>query len=207
MIDTKTKQKIFKANLANVVRKVKAGKPLSTAELELVNKAETVEPVSYDSIGAAAAALSVPVALLKRAKRNGAPGFRGSRVYPSELLPWLKKREAEVATSNGPAGGGAADLLDKNLWECRKLRLQCEKIERQEKERTRELIAFAEIETWMLNTAEQMKTVLRHKLRNELPPKIEGLRAPEIAGRMDEVISEIVGLMRFEGVDDEKKAA
>ena len=188
MIDAKTKDRIHKANLANVVRKVKAGKPLSKGELDLVDKSE--ESVSYDSMGAAAAAMDVPISTLKWAKRQGAPGFRGSRIIRSELEPWLKTKGGEISADN-PAG-----LLDKNLWECRRLKLQCEKLERQEKERQKELVPFAEVETWMLNTAEAIKTILRHKLRNELPPKIEGMRAAEIAAKMDPLIAEIVGLLR-----------
>lgn len=48
---------------------------------------------SFDSIAAAAAGLGVDKSVLRAAKRDGAPGFRGSRVYPEELLPWLARNE------------------------------------------------------------------------------------------------------------------
>src|ERR1044071_7080238 len=53
--------------------------------------ASQLQQHSYDSIANAAATLSVDVRLLRIAKKNGAPGFVGSRVYPAKLLPWLVK--------------------------------------------------------------------------------------------------------------------
>lgn len=76
------------------------------------------EVTAYDSIGAAAAGLGVSVAVLRKAKRAGAPGFRGSRVYPGDLLPWL---QADRSTHQ------AAD--DKDSLERRLLAI---KIERQQ---------------------------------------------------------------------------
>lgn len=47
----------------------------------------------YDSIASAASALGFTLSDLRKAKRDGAPGFRGSRVYPLELLPWLNAQK------------------------------------------------------------------------------------------------------------------
>lgn len=47
--------------------------------------------LSHDSLAHAAAALDLPKELLRSAKKAGAPGFVGSRVYPDKLLPWLAK--------------------------------------------------------------------------------------------------------------------
>jgi hypothetical protein len=76
---------------------------------------------SYDSIAQAAKAMGVSVEALRRAKKEGAPGFRGSRVYPADLLPWLKERE-----SLGASGVG---LTEKEKLEERKLLRQCELLE------------------------------------------------------------------------------
>lgn len=50
---------------------------------------------TFDSLTAAARALSVPVQKLKRLKRQGAAGFRGGRVYEGELLAWLKANPSQ----------------------------------------------------------------------------------------------------------------
>jgi hypothetical protein len=70
------------------------------------------QPTSYDSIGAAAAALGIPPEVLKKAKRAGAPGFKGSRVYPKELLPWLEAHRANLT-----APGSKEDLEKERLRE------------------------------------------------------------------------------------------
>lgn len=149
------------------------------------------QPTSYDSIGAAAAALGISRVLLRRAKLQGAPGFRGSRVYPAELLPWLRQREA--------CGPGAGLPLDKEALECVRLRQRIEH-EAYEFERDKgEWIRRAEVEAFFLEVGERIKTVLRTRLKNDLPPKLVGLQAPEIAARMDSVIAELIHLWRFGG--------
>lgn len=74
----------------------------------------------YDSIAQASAAMGVSVKQLRRAKKEGAPGFRGSRVYPGELVPWLEEWAKGVGTS-------PADEMER--LERRKLLAECERIE------------------------------------------------------------------------------
>lgn len=63
------------------------------------------EPASiyFDSIASCASALGLDKSLLRKAKKDGAPGFKGSRVYPLEVLPWLVRQKA-------PAGDSAEAL-------------------------------------------------------------------------------------------------
>jgi hypothetical protein len=70
-------------------------------------------------MAAAAAGLKVPLPTLKKLKRQGAPGFHGSRVYPDELLPYLKTHQEDPE-----AVADQAFAL-----ECRKLLAQCERLE------------------------------------------------------------------------------
>jgi hypothetical protein len=44
----------------------------------------------FDSMGSAATGMGVAIGVLKAAKRAGAPGFRGSRVYAKEIRAWLE---------------------------------------------------------------------------------------------------------------------
>lgn len=76
---------------------------------------------SYDSIAQAAPAMGCTVGQLRKYKKEGAPGFRGSRVYPAELLPWLKDREAKGEPELGN---------DREAWEVRRMRMQCEDMQR-----------------------------------------------------------------------------
>lgn len=68
----------------------------------------------YDSIAQAAKGMGCTVALLRRAKKEGAPGFRGSRVYPKELLPWLQAWR-EAGGDVDPRGALEMDRLERQV--------------------------------------------------------------------------------------------
>lgn len=61
--------------------------------------------------------LGCDVSVLKRAKRDGAPGFRSNRVYLDEVKTWLDENPVHL------------DDDTKEGLERRKLRAQCEKLE------------------------------------------------------------------------------
>jgi hypothetical protein len=50
---------------------------------------------AYDSMGSAAACLSLPLGVLRAAKRAGCTAFRSNRIYGDELLEWLKVNPVE----------------------------------------------------------------------------------------------------------------
>ncbi len=153
------------------------------------------EQTSFDSLQAAAAALGIDKGTLQAAKDQGAPGFKGSRVYPAELPPWILQAKS--------LGG----LRDKRTVE---REIAEEKLDslRWEKERDRGAwIRKAEVEEWMMTTAERVKSTLRARLKNDLPPKLEGLRAAEIAAKMERVIEELVLLFRKTDLGSDSRAA
>lgn len=138
----------------------------------------------FDSMSAAAAALKVPMSLLARAKKLGAPGFRDTRVHIDLLKPWLEANEA------------AADFDDKTALECKRLRQKIEH-EQFDFERSKgEWERKADTDAFMSSIAARIKSVSIARLKNELPPQLEGLRAPEIAAKMDTVIAELIELFR-----------
>lgn len=55
-----------------------------------------------ETMGQAAALMGVPVAILKAAKRQGAPGFVGSRVDMPKLSEWLKANPLQEDSAMGP---------------------------------------------------------------------------------------------------------
>jgi hypothetical protein len=141
---------------------------------------------SYDSLRAAAAGMGIPIEVLRRAKRSGAAGFRGSRVFPDEVLKTLGKTELKTP-----------DMFEsKEDAQIQKLVRECRKMDRLEAIAMGDLTPTAQYRAWMVATAEKIKAILVGKLKNELPPKLEGLRAPEIGAKMDPVIAEIVELFR-----------
>jgi len=180
------------ARLKKLLARHKAGKKLSPEELKLLGAgADSTDaadrvPTSYDSMASAAAALDIPKGTLQWAKDQGAPGFKGSRVYPLLLLPWLANANKEKGERR----------LDKRSLECELLQEKLEAL-REQRARARGLfIEWAAVEQWQLGLAQRLKLELSAKLKNELPPKLEGLRAPEIAAKMDGLIGELVDIIR-----------
>lgn len=104
MIDDQAKKKIFDADLANIVRQTKAGKPLTKAQRAVITETAERAPESqgpgrprsaapelpiYDSIAQCAHATKIPATLIKKAKRSGCAAFRSNRVDLSALLEWI----------------------------------------------------------------------------------------------------------------------
>lgn len=134
---------------------------------------------SHDSIASAAAAMGISERILKQAKKLGCPGFRGSRVYPADVFPWLKENPIAPETTKESIElqklrklTHANDVADGLYWKA------------------------AQVEDWLVSTVEKIKALLKQRLEDELPPKLEGLRAPEIAARMKQVNIDICNLMR-----------
>ena len=128
---------------------------------------------SYDSIASAAASLDIPAATLRKCKRDGAPGFRGSRVYPMELLPWL----AKSGVGRVPSPGG---LADKDTLE--RLRLKG-KIEHEKFLHDRERKLYLHVHTAardLMALGERLKLTLRVELEDNMPPQQAGLTAPAL---------------------------
>jgi hypothetical protein len=178
--------------LRKLLAKHKSGKKLSPADLLSIG-AETSAPQAdqtyYDSMQAASAALDIPKGTLQWAKDKGLPGFKGSRVYPMLLLPALEK-----ARSKGTAGHSGP--RDKREVETEILIEKLDQL-RWEKQRDRgEWIEFSVVKDWQVTKSEQIKSILRAKLKNEMPPKLEGLKAAEIAAKMEPLIVEMFKLFR-----------
>lgn len=65
----------------------------------------------WDTIAQAAAALNVPKGVISRAKDEGAPGFRGGRIYAAEFEPWFHPWLDELEKAN--SGGESIDELER----------------------------------------------------------------------------------------------
>jgi hypothetical protein len=125
----------------------------------------TEKPTYFDSIASAAAALQIPVDTLRAAKSAGAPGFRGSRVYPADLVPWLQAQDK----------GALQD--DKRTLERKKLLLQCERIAFQNDVERGRYVEKSVFVSALIQLGSEQKALLRQKLESELPGVIPGLEA------------------------------
>lgn len=143
---------------------------------------------SYDSIAQAAKALGCTVARLRKAKKQGAPGFRGSRVYPGELVPWLKGKEG------GEQGAGSGEL-DKEAWEIRKLRLQCEGLELANKQKGDLLWEATAVKVSWLSHMRSARQVLV-QMATDLAPRIAGRPALECEKLLSAAAEETLAKLR-----------
>lgn len=133
---------------------------------------------SYDSIAQAAVALECSVVDLRALKKEGAPGFRGSRVYPAELVPYMKAK-AEMAG----AIAGAEKRMGKEALECRRLLRQCERLEvALAKEVGRSWDADQVKASWLMHILAARQTWLT--LAAGLSPQLAGQTIPEIERRL-----------------------
>lgn len=141
---------------------------------------------SYDSIASAAAALGTTKKRLQWAKDNGAPGFRGSRVYPAELTPWLKEQEAEIVE---------AEANDKEPLELRKLRLQCESLEHDIRRKAGSAWESNDVRaSWLLHMR-QARQVLQ-QAKTDYAPRIAGHGAIECGQLLGQMVEEALAKLR-----------
>ena len=147
--------------------------------------------IYYDSMEQAAAALDIPKAMLQRAKRAGCKAFRGSRVYAEDLRGYFEAN----SISNDPN--------DKRALECQFLIEKINALKFENEKEQGKYILNSTWEEWQVRKAEQLKSDMAEVFKRQLPPKLEGLRAPEIAAKMDEAIAEFVLRFREEAPEKE----
>jgi len=73
----------------------------------------------------ASARMGIPIETLKKLKKGGADGFRGSRVYPAELESWIAANKEEFVET----GISKSDTGDKGELMLRKLEAEAAHIE------------------------------------------------------------------------------
>lgn len=134
-----------------------------------------------DSLASAAAQLGVHISVLKRAKNEGCPAFKNTRVDLDLLRPWLEARKSALAEA--PMG--------REALENRKLLAQCAKIEFELEVERKLYILVTDAERETTQLANEAKNILRFKFENELPPQLEGLSAVAIQERCKGAVDEV----------------
>jgi hypothetical protein len=130
----------------------------------------------FDSIAAAAAGMGIPKSRIRKAKKEGAPGFRGSRVYETELAAWLEDEVEET-----PAATGA---MEKDALECRKLRAQAERIEFENNTRYGQFVARLDIAKHLKMFGAELGQA-RNEFRTTFPALVVGKGVEEIRAECD----------------------
>lgn len=184
MIEQDTADKILKADLANLVRKVKAGKPLSTAERKLIEKEKTA-PVTAGNFAAAAAIIGCTVTQLKAAKKAGCDGFRHGRVNVPAVKEWLKENADKLPDA----------AQDKNALECQKLQRQIRALDFAH-EQNRGLYLLADEVRRICFAHIQQARALLLAAPAELAPTLCGLTAAEIELRLVERMDAALATLR-----------
>ena len=136
-------------------------------------KAEGIESATVSTVKALAAEFPESV------------DSHGRVTITEKMIAWVRERV------------NSAPIPDKETLQCCKLIVEVKRILFNAEKEQDLYIAKADFDAWVAETRAQVEIILKKKLKNELPPKLEGLRAAEMAAKMDEVIAPLVKLMRF----------
>lgn len=187
-----------------ILKKRNAGKPLSPDEQNFLAAAQgqsAPDPNANveDTLDAAVGALqkrfgdSVNRRFLQQLKKlHGAKaGFRGSRVYLDQLIPFL---QAELAQS-APTSGAAPPRLDKHTLECQKLLEQIEDLREERAIRRGKYVERAEVIGSNRVVAAKLKDSLK-KLINDVPAAVAGKTIPEARDYTGKLYDELMITIR-----------
>jgi len=208
---------VLRKNIANIVKKASAGKPLTSRELAIIERYR--DPAPGDAPSSLAQEFVTSYAHLgkifgphgnsfKRWKRelkdapdplqNGLHSVAAWRGFFSKHPELLNKTKG---ASERPAAGpqenaGDDENLTESEYRRRKTREQWLRM-KQEREKNAELYYLrSDVDAWIRDRIEKVKQVLQNSLKNVLPPRLEGLTATAMMPKMDPVIAEVIAAFR-----------
>lgn len=173
MISESDKEKIRKANTANIVRKVKAGKPLTKTELALIDAAQETEDADPLPVGKGAKRKRVSVFSLSAELGLDQRTVRKRLVDASLFPPENHPLAAVLAAIKPPAGDKEGDSIKerKTFEEWRKLKLANDVKEGV-------LIPRSLVAETVRRLAAKFGELLTAKLEQEYPATVAGLDVP-----------------------------
>ena len=156
--------KLLEANFGNLVRKIKAGKPLTQSEMAQLADAQvdkrgrpSGEKIAR-SIKDAAAQLSLPLGVLVMARGAGCPAFRqDGRVNKEILVKWLEENSDRIPDANA--------MVDKLKWDAREKKARAEMREHRLALARREVIPAREMRHTFTRAVVDMKKRLLEGMR------------------------------------------
>lgn len=124
----------------------------------------------------ASARMGIPIETLKKLKKGGADGFRGSRVYPAELESWIAANKEEFVET----GISKSDTGDKADLMLRKLEAEAAHIETKVAILRRDYVPFADVKELLIELITKMRASLYQFQIREAPALLRGLEADQI---------------------------
>lgn len=196
---------LLRADLVNIVKKVKAGKVLNSGERRLLEQAKDGE----DTTGVAHVKNQTDLADILGITRRQLQTWRKEPGAPKPASNGMHDVQAwrDFQKENGKKGaivdhtddGDTSDLPSEPVLKRRKLLLWCLGEELKLDQKRGELIAVALVrEEWASRIAGCI-SFLRKRLENELPNELEGMEAPEIHDELAKVVDELCELMHSDG--------
>ena len=195
MIKPADKAKIFAADQANIVRKVKAGKPLTKYEREIIETLATAAPEGFPEFITAAKLTSLSGLSDRRHRQIAKEGF-----YPDPKKSNYKF-EATLA--------GLLKFYREKQKELREVKQaiadeQHRRLKRENDLADELLVARAELVAEFRKVIDPIKQMLRQKLENEYPLAVAGLDVPQarIYGKRleDDILTEWQKLLEKFGI-------
>lgn len=192
VITPEVADKILDADFANIVKKVKSGKPLSTAERARVQAqaaGSTEELAVAKTVVELAAALGVTRRTLANwRKMPGAPEAAANGSH--SVAAWR-----DFVRANGLKGGAERSGAQTEALKARKLLAEVEERELRVAVRKGEYVRTEDVRRSWHTLVGKAISLMRAKFENELPPVLSGLDAQGIREENSKAIDEICRLL------------
>lgn len=169
--------KILDADFANIVKKVKSGKPLSTAERARV-QAQAAGSTEELAVAKTVVELAAALGVTRRTLAN-----------------WRKMPGAPEAAANGLKGGADRSGAQTEALKARKLLAEVEERELRVAVRKGEYLRTEDVRRSWHTLVGKAISLMRAKFENELPPVLSGLDAQGIREENCKAIDEICRLL------------
>lgn len=136
---------------------------------------KTVKPTpAFDSMESAAGGMAhrgITLKILEVSKAMGAPGFRGSRIYPDEFLPWFEANKTAVLAES-------SKLESKDEADARVARARANRMEFELEVRKRNFIAIADVSQTFTRCCVAVKSKML-AIPSSLAPRLALMTSPE----------------------------
>lgn len=191
-LDAATAQNVLLADLSNVLRKVKSGRPLSKYERQTVERcAAQAGPVDLaPNMKAAAALLGTSLRVIRQAKAKGCPAFRANgNVAVEPLRQWLANNAGQIRTTG-----------DRESLELDRLTLDVQRRQFDLDRDRRELVPLREVAASWSALTTAANSALWDLLVEQSPPLLAGLAAEAVrveAKKIHTRFCQIVSAERF----------
>lgn len=201
LLSTEDARAVLQKNLANIVKKSAAGRTLSAKELAIIEgEAGAIEqaaanaPKFVNSYEELSAIFGPHRASFPRFRRDykDAPKPKANGKHSVDAWKKFFERHPEclVKTSSSVSGP------EKSKLEAEKVREQVRKLKIENDIREGLYLPRSEVEAWLMDRVQQLRDRLTAKLKNELPPKLVGRNAGEIAAKMEREIGSLCKILQ-----------